>query len=699
MRLRSWWLFVGFALALAIASAHCQTVSVRNFPGSSVGDKLTQAQNLGCSPDTNVTCVLVIEPELNVFPVGTPPAKCSRCTWLDYRTPGSNGLSSDVAFVYATNFSGVSVTAKLDAAAASCGGNGCVIIIPPSMTIGCPSAATAKVTFWDFRANGAQNCIQNVVAWTVDDGNVNAFTKDQYSVTNIAPTGSAVNKWFQQYCHDGAFVNAWCEGMSAETVITGDLTGTTSLNTTGNEQVSFILSTNGAITLALGGQGYVTDVGSRTTSIAEVRGLDGIGCSNITGTPQPLRCFGLYGRTQRNGTFPGGQASSRNYSIGLEGRGLLKYDANEGAAGLRMEDTAGADHDFIAQSSTHRTIMQAVETGGLYLSSSDGRPQFHVDSAGAFAGAGHRADGTVVQNEAAIWNATGCGGGGCFVAATNTDQAKLLHAVAQIIDNTTGVTTDQCGPHASYSKCVYFFGPGDQAVLDFDGTPTVSDYVTLSTTTAPKFHTGGASPVASVWNIGKVALVGGASTGTVNIVDGWVPTTASAGFIRSAHKNSSTGDLVGGAGGCTAPCTFATTDTGITANKLTALSTIDIWVQGSANNTSGSTNQTNYNVKVDDGTNSITLAWSGSIGLTTATSRIPWSVRALVTCGTGDANMRGVMTGSTGSSIVTVTDANSVSEPRTLDCTKALTISVIENTNLAANVSSGLESLYVRAEP
>jgi len=79
-------LFLLFALlSIAALPAHSQTIRVDQFAGNSVGEKLTFAQNLGCATDTNVTCILVIHPELSVFAQGTLPTPCSRCYWVDYR--------------------------------------------------------------------------------------------------------------------------------------------------------------------------------------------------------------------------------------------------------------------------------------------------------------------------------------------------------------------------------------------------------------------------------------------------------------------------------------------------------------------------------------------------------------------------------------------------------------------------------------
>ena len=70
-----------------VVSAHGQMVSVKAFPGSSMAQKLANAQDNGCLV-SSLTCVLMIEPELNVFSEGTLPNRCANCWWIDYRSTG-----------------------------------------------------------------------------------------------------------------------------------------------------------------------------------------------------------------------------------------------------------------------------------------------------------------------------------------------------------------------------------------------------------------------------------------------------------------------------------------------------------------------------------------------------------------------------------------------------------------------------------
>lgn len=100
------WLWI-LAIVFAAAAAFGQTSNTlyaRNFPGNTVGAKVTAAQN-ACDPDTSMRCVIVIDAGLSAYPVGTMPSKCPNCTWWDLRqgtdfpgleltTTGSSGAST-----------------------------------------------------------------------------------------------------------------------------------------------------------------------------------------------------------------------------------------------------------------------------------------------------------------------------------------------------------------------------------------------------------------------------------------------------------------------------------------------------------------------------------------------------------------------------------------------------------------------------
>lgn len=64
------------------------TLYARQFPGNTVGAKVTAAQ-AACSADTAVPCVIILDPVLAVYSTGTMPNRSAHMCWWDYRTTGS----------------------------------------------------------------------------------------------------------------------------------------------------------------------------------------------------------------------------------------------------------------------------------------------------------------------------------------------------------------------------------------------------------------------------------------------------------------------------------------------------------------------------------------------------------------------------------------------------------------------------------
>jgi hypothetical protein len=90
-----------FLLCAAVCAAQTDnTLYARNFPGSDVGTKITNAQ-AACGSNLAVPCIIVIDPSLAVWPHGTNPAKCSHCSWLDYRAGAPAAESAATSYVYA----------------------------------------------------------------------------------------------------------------------------------------------------------------------------------------------------------------------------------------------------------------------------------------------------------------------------------------------------------------------------------------------------------------------------------------------------------------------------------------------------------------------------------------------------------------------------------------------------------------------
>jgi hypothetical protein len=276
---------------------------------------------------------------------------------------------------FADQFPGANPTQQLDSAVADCADKPCVVIIPSTMGAGCPTTSNARLSFWDFRGDRS-DCTQNVAVWNKDDGNVSSMVKEQMQTNTIADHGAAVSHWFLTFLSNAKpGSGSVLDGASTEAITSGSLSGTLALMS-GNESVSLITSTGGNISVAEGVEGYVGDSPGRTTGIAQVRGVDGIGCHSIVGTPKPTACFGLYGREQFN------QAASRNYSIGLEGLGLLKYSSYQGKSGLDIEDMEGGTHPFIYFDVSHRTVLAAAHSSGLFFASSDGKTRASITSSG-----------------------------------------------------------------------------------------------------------------------------------------------------------------------------------------------------------------------------------------------------------------------------------------------------------------------------
>lgn len=91
--------------ALTAAAAFGQsvdsTISVKQFPGTTVGAKVANAQS-ACTVQAPVKCYLLLEPSLAAYDTGTIPSLCSNCVLVDYRSgwpggvPGITQLTNDV---------------------------------------------------------------------------------------------------------------------------------------------------------------------------------------------------------------------------------------------------------------------------------------------------------------------------------------------------------------------------------------------------------------------------------------------------------------------------------------------------------------------------------------------------------------------------------------------------------------------------
>jgi hypothetical protein len=120
------------------------TFYVKQFPGSTVGQKATAAQ-AACNP--NMPCIIVFDPSLSAYPAGTMPTQCSQCIWNDYRTAHpSLQLSNVNGYRYVG--AGYSLSQAVSDAVVAGGGT---VFIPTSQTltsplvVGTPTAAVALI--------------------------------------------------------------------------------------------------------------------------------------------------------------------------------------------------------------------------------------------------------------------------------------------------------------------------------------------------------------------------------------------------------------------------------------------------------------------------------------------------------------------------------------------------------------------------
>ena len=81
-----------FAAGPLCAAQADNTVYAKQFPGSTVGEKVAAAQ-ASCKPDTAIPCIIVLDPSLATSPTGTIPALCPRCSLMDNRSGAPNGGS------------------------------------------------------------------------------------------------------------------------------------------------------------------------------------------------------------------------------------------------------------------------------------------------------------------------------------------------------------------------------------------------------------------------------------------------------------------------------------------------------------------------------------------------------------------------------------------------------------------------------
>jgi hypothetical protein len=124
-------LLVMLALSLPALGQRENTFYVKNFADANtrtVGAMMTKAQ-ASCLPDARVPCILILDPTLAEYPVGTMPIKCAQCSWLDFRTLPVPSVQRTWA---GSSFWGDSVACGAGAGASdSCNSGGFTYLIAP----------------------------------------------------------------------------------------------------------------------------------------------------------------------------------------------------------------------------------------------------------------------------------------------------------------------------------------------------------------------------------------------------------------------------------------------------------------------------------------------------------------------------------------------------------------------------------------
>ena len=188
---KNWiWALAFLIIGAAALGQTTNTLYARNFPGSTVGQKVAAAQSHCQSAST---CVIVIDASLASYADGTMPAKCTGCLWLDYRggsfSPGVlNGVTN------ATELPGSDIGAQVNAYVTQNG---------PVGTLFIPSGTYTYSTPIDIQVSGTEATLSIVcsdkgvtldytgsgAAFTVDD--VNGATAMKMSIKDCSFVGSS----------------------------------------------------------------------------------------------------------------------------------------------------------------------------------------------------------------------------------------------------------------------------------------------------------------------------------------------------------------------------------------------------------------------------------------------------------------------------------------------------------------------------
>jgi hypothetical protein len=430
-------------------------------------------------------------------------------------TAGLASLSASNVFTapqYFKNLEGIRYADQFSTIAladADCGSDKCIVIIPSTYTgTDCP-AYSSTITHWDFR--GTANCTYNVLNFNYKTpGLTNSQLRFEMTRTSVDAAGSIVSFYPITHLNNATVTGGVVDGDAPEAQVNGTLSGT--LGTlTGSEQAATVTSTGGTVTTAMGAIGYVYSTVGSTTAITNAYGLWGRGCLGTISGAAPTNCYGGFFSRQL------GAASGRNYSIGIEGRGLLLYDANVGVSGLDCEDASGVARSCFYIASDNSTNYQAVNVFGGYLRDSTGASQLSWTASGVevYTALLPRTAGTVpIGSSAKPFSATNVGtaNGALWVNGSSSELITL---------STSGTTTDSSAnllPAGALIQSV--------ACRVTTTITTATDWSVGDGTTAARFSSANATLVSGTTSIGLNQMKGAVTT------DAAGPTQAAAAKLR-----------------------------------------------------------------------------------------------------------------------------------------------------------------------
>jgi len=253
-------------------------------------------------------------------------------------------------------------------------GGGIVEIAPNYTGTECPSSVHANITFMDYRPLGSETCTQNSVSWNQLSGS-GLHTMARFIQTRSSPTNSDLALYGQSFVSGTLPNNQNLDGVSGEVDLNGALTTPANLNVIGLEgSVNFSGPTGGTIPFVAGIEGNAGSTSGTTTNITTYAAVHGV-AYNKGGSETVTTAYSVKADEQAAGLL-------RNYALAGFGFNLLGYGSSADAAGLDAEDSFHTIHRFIVIDSSGNTIIQAIGSQGISLTSSDGTGRALVNSSG-----------------------------------------------------------------------------------------------------------------------------------------------------------------------------------------------------------------------------------------------------------------------------------------------------------------------------